>query len=90
MSQDKASVTEFIARFESLKKQYFRPQKPQRDADGDEIISAFPDRSAIVKMFEFMNVEIPMHPGEPPVPVGTRTEDMVGEWWKKPRSQRQG
>ena len=87
---DTATPVEFINRFEGLKKQYFRPSKPTRDADGEEIPSPYPDRSTIVKMFEIMNVEIPLHPGEPPVPVGTRADWMVGEWWKIPRSQRQG
>lgn len=87
MAQGNASAREFVERFEGLKKQYFRSSGPRYDKDGEEIISALPDRSMVVKMFEHMGVEIPMHPGEPPVLMGTRTDHMVGEWWKHPRKQ---
>ena len=88
---DRASVTEFLARFENVKKQYFARSKPRVDSNGDEYISPYADKGVLAKMFEEnMNLEVPLHPNEPPIPFGERRDWQVGEWWKIPPHQRPG
>lgn len=85
---DGVTVNEFIRRFEMLKKQYFAPSKVEYDDDGQEIPSAFMSKAQIVEIFEkSMNLELPMHPAEPPIFKGQRKENMYGEWWKAPPTQ---
>lgn len=80
------TVHDFLSRFESLKKQYFNQPPPQFDEEGNEIPQHTMPKDQIVKIFDsIMNLEVPLHPGEPPIWKGKREPYMYGEWWiKKP------
>lgn len=84
MAHGFARPEDFLHRFEKLKKQYFYGNQQVPQGVEEDYFSAMPDRSSIGRMFENMGLDIPLHPGEPPVPLNSRTQDMVGEWWKKP------
>lgn len=84
---ENVTVNEFIQRFETLKRQFFAPSK-HFDENSDDVPPAGMDKTQIVKIFdEHMNLEIPIHPGEPPIVKGNRKAHMYGEWWKNQKHQ---
>lgn len=82
MSEKNVDAQLFVMRFEGLKRQWFSADSSaQFDEDGQELPSLI-DRTALARMFENMNLEIPVMPDEPPVPRGHRGKH-IGIWWKK-------
>lgn len=67
---DKQNYQAMLARYERLKKMYFRRgRRNEFDDDGQEMPGLI-DRGAIVNMFQNMGVELPLAPNDPMTPIG--------------------
>jgi hypothetical protein len=74
MARQETDPSDFVRRYEALKKQWFAAAKKQYDDDGSEIPSAM-DRGVLAQMFEKMGVEIPIHPNDPPRLTGQQSPE---------------
>jgi len=72
MARQETEPSNFVKRFEELKRQWFAAGKKQYDEDGTEIPSAM-DRAVLAQMFEKMGVEIPLSPTDPPRLTGAQS-----------------